>query len=294
MQPLISVIVPFYNMQDFLPDAVESVLAQDYPGWELLLVDDGSSDGSTALVENYRKLHPEKIICLAHGQRQNRGLTASRNLALSRAKGEYVALLDADDYWLPQKLSEQVRIAAEHPECALIGGASLYWYSWSDPLLEDRIIAVGCPADRVIHPPQLTTLLYPLGRGAAPCPCSLLIKKEALLRHKGFEDQFSGIYQMYEDQAFLAKLYLNEPCYFSSRCLDQYRQRPRSLVDEVHRSGKYIRVRKFFLEWLRHYLEENGVSDQRILKALKHALSACRNPGWHRLQRWWNKTAGRQ
>lgn len=279
MHPLISIIIPFYNMESFLAEAVESVLIQDYTNWEMLLVDDGSSDGSTEIAKRYARKHPSQINYLMHEDHRNKGLTASRNLGLHFVLGEYVALLDADDCWLPEKLSTQVKIAAAYPDCALIGGASLYWNSWADASKADIMVKVGCPEDQLIFPPQLSYQLYPLGKGAAPCPCSLLIKTAILKKHKGFEDQFTGIYQMYEDQAFLAKLYLNESCFMSARCLDKYRQRPQSLVGSIHQSGQYRQVRKFFLEWLRDYLESHQLREEKIRKILTAALAEYENPG---------------
>lgn len=279
-QPLISVIIPFYNMEAFLAEAVESVRHQDYSNWELLLVDDGSTDKSREIAQDYALLD-RRIKYLMHEGHVNKGLTASRNHALQSASGEYIALLDADDLWLPEKLSRQVAIAAAHPSCALIGGASLYWYSWQDATKEDILVPVGCETDKMVPAPQLALQLYPLGTGAAPCPCSLMIKTEALKKHKGFEEQFSGIYQMYEDQAFLSKLYLNEPCYMSSLCLDKYRQRPASLVSSVQASGRYNEVRDFFLKWLRNYLTGQKLKDPRIDQALKAALRKSKYPRFY-------------
>src|SRR6185312_7739942 len=175
---LISVIIPFYNVEAFLAEAIESVLQQTYDNWELLLVDDGSADSGTKIAKQYAEKYANKIKYLMHEEHQNKGLTATRNLGLQHAKGEYIALLDADDYWLPEKLSTQMAVADAYPKCALIGGASLYWYSWQDSSKEDVVIQVGCKADEIIYPKQLNTILYPLGEGAAPCPCSLLIKTD--------------------------------------------------------------------------------------------------------------------
>src|ERR1700691_6786421 len=106
-RPFVSIITPFYNTERFLQEAIESVLAQTYSNWELLLVDDGSTDGSTAIAHRYADRAPAKIRYLAHPGRENRGLSASRNLGIAGAGGEFLALLDADDVWLPQKLEQQ-------------------------------------------------------------------------------------------------------------------------------------------------------------------------------------------
>ncbi|HEV7621281.1 MAG TPA: glycosyltransferase family 2 protein [Flavisolibacter sp.] len=113
--PLVSVITPFYNEEKFLKEAIESVISQDYQHWELLLVDDGSNDASTEIAKSYAISNPGKIFYIEHPDHINKGLCASRNLALTKARGDFIALLDADDVWLKQKLSSQVQIFKQHP-----------------------------------------------------------------------------------------------------------------------------------------------------------------------------------
>src|SRR4030095_6915955 len=107
---LVSVILIFLDAEPFIQEAIESVFAQTYDHWELLLVDDGSSDGSTAIARHYVEQCPENVRYFEHQGHQNRGMNASRNLGLRHARGKYIALLDADDVWLPVKLEQQVAI----------------------------------------------------------------------------------------------------------------------------------------------------------------------------------------
>lgn len=285
----VSIIVPFYNMELFLEEAVESVIAQTYTNWELLLIDDGSNDGSTAIAKKFAEAMPGKIFYHAHENFINKGLTETRNLGLQNAKGLYTALLDADDVWLPHKLETQVEILNRFPDCALIGGASQYWYSWNENDKEDSIIKVGGRNDELVHPPAFASYLYPLGEGAAPCPCSLIFKTEIAKKHKGFEPQFTGIYQMYEDQAFLIKMYLFEKIYMSSECLDKYRQRSNSLVDSVYETGQYNKVRKFYLEWLKNYVDENNIPDKLVRKKIAEAQMPFTHPVKYKFKKIFNK-----
>src|SRR2546422_6997659 len=101
---LVSVITIFYNAERFLREAIESVFAQTYYPWELLLVDDGSVDKSTDIALEYARIYPEKVRYVEHNGHRNLGMSASRNLGIAHAKGEYVTLLDADDVWFPQTL----------------------------------------------------------------------------------------------------------------------------------------------------------------------------------------------
>src|SRR3954449_4406587 len=107
-RPVVSVIIIFLNAEQFLREAVESVFGQLYDKWELLLVDDGSTDGSTQLARRYAAHPSGKVRYLEHAGHQNRGMSAARNLGIRHAGGEYIGFLDADDVWLPQKLQEQV------------------------------------------------------------------------------------------------------------------------------------------------------------------------------------------
>ena len=279
--PLISVIIPFYNMEVFLAEAIESVLNQTYSDWELLLVNDGSTDKSTQIAAQYVQRFPASIFYFTHQDNRNRGLTLTRNEGLKNARGTYIALLDADDCWLEDKLEKQVAILEAYPDCALLGGASLYWYSWEHPEKEDIPIRVGGMNDQLVAPPRFAYDLYPLGEGAAPCPSSLIFKKDTAIRHGGFEPAFDGIFQMYEDQAFLAKMYLHEYVYMSSGCLDRYRQRTGSLVENVYQQGAYQAVRNFFLDWLLRYMDTRGIGENELRKRIRLARKPGQK-GWFR------------
>ncbi|WP_161888744.1 glycosyltransferase family 2 protein [Pontibacter russatus] len=283
--PLVSVVIAFLNEERFLGEAIESVLHQDYTNWELLLVDDGSSDGSTQLAKQYAERLPGRIRYIEHEGHINKGLSASRNRGIRQAAGTLVALLDADDVWLPGKLSDQVRIFGQHPPIAMVAEASSYWYSWDDPQKQDIHIPVGAPPGRVYTPGQLINHLYPLGKGAAPCPSGLMLAKDAVQRVGGFEESFTKEYQLYEDQAFLNKVYLQESVYISSACNNLYRQRAGSIVQWVHADGQYHAVRRHFLEWFGAYLRQRQVSDKSIQRLLKKALLPYRHPRLHFLTR---------
>jgi glycosyltransferase involved in cell wall biosynthesis len=86
----VSVIMIFLNGETFIRDAIDSVFSQTYPDWELLLVDDGSSDRSTQIALEYAAKYPEKVRYLEHDKHQNRGMSASRNLGISHAEGKYI------------------------------------------------------------------------------------------------------------------------------------------------------------------------------------------------------------
>lgn len=281
--PYVSVIIPFYNEEAFLVETINSVIHQEYDNWEAILVDDNGSEQCTAIAKDYQRKYPGKIVYADHPNHSNRGPAASRNLGIACAKGELVAFLDADDVWLPNKLKEQVQLFQQHPGVSMVCETSTYWYSWENPGRPDENIAVGTEPGRY-QPPSLVRRLYPLSKGAAPCPSSIVLTKEALLRHGGFEESFIGFSQAYEDQAFLIKIYLHEVVYVSGACNNLYRQRAGSAMHRMLAGGNYPKARRFFLQWLQTYLRENGLVDTSVHQLLKKAIRECERPLFYRLQ----------
>jgi glycosyltransferase involved in cell wall biosynthesis len=110
--PLVSVIIPVYNGERFLGEALRSVAAQEYRRFEVLVVDDGSTDGSRRIAERFSDVR------VLSGPR--RGVSGARNLAVAASEGEFLAFLDADDIWFPRKLSLQVALATAQPEVGVV------------------------------------------------------------------------------------------------------------------------------------------------------------------------------
>ena len=269
---LVSVVTIFFNEEKFIEEAVESVFAQKYGNWELLLVDDGSTDKSTEIARRFAEKHPEKVRYFEHDGHKNRGMSASRNLGIRNAVGEYIAFLDADDVWLPHKLERQVAILDSQPRAAIVFGTTQYWYSWTgspEDRERDFVPDLGVEPDKLFRPPTLLTLLYPLGKATAPCPSDLLLRREVIEHIGGFEEEFRG---MYEDQVFLVKAYLKEAVFVSSECWDRYRIHPTSCVSLTERAGEYNSARKLFLNWFQTYLFKTGITEARVWAALQNAL----------------------
>jgi len=256
--PKISIITCFLNVEEYIQETIESVLKQEYGIWELLLIDDGSTDKSTDIAKKFADEYPGKIIYCEHKNHINRGSSASRNVGIKKASGTLIAFLDADDVWLPGMLSHILKLMRQHP-VSMVCEATEYWYNWNDTAKQNKIVQIGAPQDRVYVPPELILTIYPLADGspAAPCLCGMLITKESVVRHGAFDESFSG---MYDDQAFLIKFYLHESVYISSTCDNKYRQRPGSLVHSSHGQSNYLKERKYFLKWLKNYLQQNNIN----------------------------------
>jgi glycosyltransferase involved in cell wall biosynthesis len=113
---LISVAVPLFNSERYIRECIESVLAQTHEDLELLIVDDGSTDHSGEIAEKFVR-RDDRVRLLRHEGGANRGVSLTRRLAFEQSRGEYVALLDADDRFEPTKLAMQLAAAEAHPEC---------------------------------------------------------------------------------------------------------------------------------------------------------------------------------
>ena len=111
--PRVSVIIPTYNCARFLQRTIDSALRQTYRDFEVIVVDDGSTDDTQALMQQYSQP-------VSYVYQQNQGASAARNAAVSRAEGEFIAYLDADDIWTLDKLARQVEYLDAHPMCGLV------------------------------------------------------------------------------------------------------------------------------------------------------------------------------
>lgn len=276
--PTVSIVTCFYNEETFLEETIQSVLAQTCTDWELLLVDDGSPDTSPAIAKRYAAAWPDKIIYLQHEHRANKGVCKSRNLGIARSRGKFIAYLDADDVWLPDKIHSQLNIFDQHPQATVLLEASSYWYSWQSAERKNVIIPIGSHEQNNLYtPPELMLQLYPLGKGAAPCPSGMMVRR-SVHDHILFVEDFIGPTAVYEDQAFLAQLYLHENVFVSSACNNLYRQRQASQVANVHQDGRYHGVRQYYLEWFERYLKDHSIHNNQIDALLKKALLPYHHP----------------
>ena len=287
--PLVSGIMIFLNAEKYIEEAIASVFAQTYENWELLLVDDGSTDGSTAIAKQYATQHPDRIRYLEHEGHQNRGMSATRNLGIRHAKGDYIAFLDADDVWLPEKLTRQVAMLEAQPEVGVVFGPTQYWYSWTgkpEHANRDSLRPMGAQPNTLYQPPTLLTAALQ-DQVKTPATCSVLIRRHVFEQVGGFETSFRG---MYEDQAFFSKVYLQFPVFFTPECLDRYRQHSSSCCAIALQNGQYHPLRKnaahlVFLNWIADYLTQQSVVDPKIWRALEIGFWPYRHPILYFLKR---------
>jgi Glycosyl transferase family 2 len=153
---LISIIIPVYNVERYVAQTLESVLAQTYAHFEVLIIDDESSDRSIEICRQYSDPRIRII------QQKNRGLAGARNTGIRNAKGDYIALLDSDDLWLPQKLEKHVAHLERSPEVGISFSRSAFIDEAGSPLGTYQMPKL----DQITAPYLLCR--NPIGNGSAP------------------------------------------------------------------------------------------------------------------------------
>jgi glycosyltransferase involved in cell wall biosynthesis len=268
--PKVSIIMPFHNAAPYLTEAIGSVRAQTLHDWELIIIDDASTDGGHRFAEE-AMASDNRIRLLVTGKAAPRGAATARNLGLQAARGEFVAFLDADDLFEPHKLLTEVTSLTQHPEAAMVYGPTRWWYPGAE--CRDWTEDMGREANRLHPPPSLlcTVLIMQKGR-QVPCTCAVMIRKTALDIVGGFHEGF----RLYEDQTLWVKLFLRFPVFVSERCVACYRQHFNSVSAEAERQGLYQRfgvhsARLAFLRWIERYVAESGIYSRRISRCLRIA-----------------------
>lgn len=279
--PLVSIIMPFFNGELFIRESIESVMNQTYHNWELLLVDDGSSDKSTQIAKDFVGHYPENIYYYDHNDHHNLGVPVSRNLGLRHAKGKYVAFLDSDDVWLPHYLERQIADLESFPEAGMVYGPAKIWHGWTGKLEDmncDRIQELAIKPDTLYRPLHLLSHFI-RNKGATPCPSASLLRRSVIEQLGGMEEAFS----LYEDQALFAKVCIESPIFVSGQCIMKYRRHPQSLCVIGDNTRQSYTERHAFLRWLEAYLSEIKIRDIHLLATLKQELFPYRHPTLYQL-----------
>lgn len=130
--PLISVCMPVYNTEPYIAEAVESILAQTYPNFEFIIIDDGSTDRSLSILERYAAQDTR----IRLSSRPNAGYLVRLNEMLDEARGDFIARMDADDVAMPERFTRQIDFLNDHPEVVALGSRILAIDSDGDPIVE--------------------------------------------------------------------------------------------------------------------------------------------------------------
>ncbi|MCM1984688.1 glycosyltransferase family 2 protein [Lyngbya confervoides] len=206
--PQVSIVIPAYNAMAFLPETLASALSQTFRDFEIILVDDGSTDGIIPWVRS----HPHPQVQLI--SQSNQGLAGARNTGIRESSGEYIAFLDADDLWHPEKLAHQVKVLDREPEVGLV-------YTWVA-----NIDSQGQPTGR-IHQHQLQGKIWPAltQHNIVECGSVALVRRQCFDHCGVFDTQLGSFLEDWDMWLRLARHY---PFQVVPIPLVQYRQHPQS------------------------------------------------------------------
>lgn len=279
---MVSVVLIFHNEAAYIEQAIRSVRDQTYTHWELLLVDDGSTDQSPDLARSAAAADRQRIRYLTHAGHANCGMSTSRNLGLDNARGEYVAFLDGDDVFLPERLELHVSILQQFPAVAMVQSDHIRWLS-HDPAngahLRDQVRPFLSVGDQLLWPPLGLRRILAVPYLAAGI-CNITVRRHVALEVGGFVDAFSSLY---EDQAFVARVTLHHPVYILQAYQACYRHHPASATRQVANAGSagaraQDRYSRAYFDWLIQLLEHHPESADHELLAMARARRAALNP----------------
>jgi glycosyltransferase involved in cell wall biosynthesis/GT2 family glycosyltransferase len=249
----VSVVIPVFNTVRYLEHTVRSVWGQTLAAdrIEIVVVDDGSSDGSYELALRLQAQSPVTMSVLTHHDRANRGVSATRNHAIAHATGEFIALLDADDVYLPTRLARGLEHMTAHPECGAV-------CSLGDNVDQDGTVMVGANGTSVagdyrslspkLQPPFTFDQLwdtYPVANS------SLLMRRTAMQYAGGYAAEMA---HQAEDLLLVLKLSLQSPIHCLDEKLIQYRHHGASYTTQYHahafEAGVRLEVLYFLVHWM--------------------------------------------
>lgn len=217
--PRFSVQICCYNSERYLAQTIESVTRQTLPDWELVIVNDGSTDGTEAIVKRYEK----KSLPVVYFYQKNKGFGAARNKAVELSKGDWIAILDHDDLWFPDKLLWQSRSIERHPEAKLFFSNS-EWFRDDGKVAKKTIEEGKLPAGILKEP--FTRLL---GDGCFIDSETVVAEKKALRELGGFNERYRYIVD-YDMFLRLAKRY---PIYYEDRVMAGWRMHPSQATQKL-------------------------------------------------------------
>lgn len=252
---LISVIIPTYNSKDFLPEAVASVLNQTYKNWELIIIDDGSTDGTEGSIKKI----VNKADKINYFHKINGGQASARNYGISKSKGELIAFLDADDVWEKNKLEIQIS-TLKKIDADIIFTGSLAFGNYNGSY-------IGLPENqRGIQSGE--TMFKELWYNCGITNSSVLIKKNSLVQLGGLDE--SQELRGSEDYEYWLRMAKKNMTFFGiDQALVRYRIHPLSTSSNHYRMtlGKLLIYNRYDIDWVKDvYLVE------RIRKTYRNLL----------------------
>jgi glycosyltransferase involved in cell wall biosynthesis len=255
--PAISIILPVYNAEKYIDEAIQSVLAQTFTHFELLLIDDGSTDSSLARLQHFAK---QDARCVAYSTK-NCGIVTALNFGISQAKAAIICRMDADDICMPQRFEKQFNYLNAHPECVAVGSNVLLIDPEGMPIVTWTYLSTHEEIDNL----NLTG-----GVGSCMCHPAVAIRKSSLLAVGAYraEFEYAEDYDLFLRLAEIGKL-ANLP-----EMLLKYRQHPAS-IGHAKRKEQLMKTQKALEETsrrrelpLNHALNSESISRHMPISTL--------------------------
>jgi glycosyltransferase involved in cell wall biosynthesis len=233
--PKVDVVMPAYNAAKYIPIALDSVIAQTFEDWRVLLIDDGSKDNTAEIVAPYKERLGEKLLYV---QNVNGGPARARNTALSMATGEFIAFLDADDIWLPNRLMESLKSFEGRPQVGLS-------YGFVSRIGDDGVV-IDTFADRQKHGEgRIAEYIY---TRAVDMPCLTITLRRKCIDEVGmFDEAIKGP----EDRDLWLRIAQRYEVALVPHLIAHYRLSPGSITSDT---DKLLKAQRQFIE--KHYGEE--------------------------------------
>ena len=251
MNPLVSAIIPAFNAEPFIKAAIDSVLAQTWQPMECIVVDDGSTDGTADRVMQYG----DKVQLL---RKPNGGVATARNLGVAHARGEFVAFLDADDVWLPEKIAKQVSLFNARPELGMV---------YSGVIVADAALNPIGALDAVSGERALFNTLTQTAPGV-PVTMTGMLRRDVYLSAGGFDEQF----RKSADLDFVCRVAMQYPIAPVSEPLAIYRQ---------HEGQMHLNLKTMERDMLRIF--DKLFADPRMPEALRGLKGRARTKLYYSL-----------
>ena len=258
--PIVSIVIPAYDSANQLPEALDSVFKQTYQDFEIIVVDDGSTDDTRELLETYKN----RIIYL---YQENGGPSKARNTGIRAAKGRYVAFLDADDHWLPPKLEQQIKLIESDPRLGLVFSDAKY-FDGEPPMDGSYWKQRGCYDEMIAESRMIRNAFGKLMKINFIMPSTALVKKECFDKSGLFDESLRYV----EDK----DMWLRISRHYSMACIPyplvKRRVHGYSLKQVVSVQESIIHVVKKIENAYPEDITREGVDTKKILSPLYYKL----------------------
>jgi len=259
-----TIVMPVFNCEAYLNDAIQSVIDQAFEDWELIIIDDGSQDNSYSVAHNHM-INDNRIRILQHEDGLNKGVSTSRNLGVENSRGDWISLLDADDLWKPEKLEKEFEVINSHPEVVLIYSLANRLYTGLTPGNHNNGSLYGSGiSGEVIDP------FKKLISGFTASTSSVTFRRETFIKCNGFNEKFS----FSEDTLLFHKLMEHGNVFFLDTVLGVHRSHNSSTVSTTSFERKIAARFDVYEELLMGVRKENipVVSEALVSTGLKKVL----------------------